>query len=488
MNYVQGTGKSLTIGSALVLAMMALAVAGTAIPAQAQDVYTPDSLTGGPNEPSEPAGLVAQGQDGNLYGYSYAGGNSTACKEKGCGTIYQMSTALGTPTVLYNFPTDDQCGLGLTLGTDGNFYGACTKGNGSGGKGHGYVFQFVPGTRKFNNLGSPEGTPSSRPIEATPGLFYGTTITGGNGYGTVYQITPPGPPTTIYTFTDNNPNYTYPNGPLLLGLDGNLYGTTQGSVKESRDCPPNCGAIYNISPTGGAPNFLYTFTGAPSDGATPTRGVIQGADGNFYGTTIFGGTDNLGTIFQWTPGSPPVILNNFTTTAYGIPRGLELGSDGNLYGDANDCSGCQDFGSLFEFEISNMQFNWIVMFSGKRGEYLGASPDSTLSHTLGTLYGVTENGGTDKDGVFYSLNINAPPFCRPQLTLGQVGSKIGILGQGFSSASQVYFGNDPNPVTPSTETGTFITVTIPAGAQTGLVTVITGSTTLQSLLPFHVQQ
>jgi uncharacterized repeat protein (TIGR03803 family) len=403
------------------------------------------------------------------------------------------------PTVLYNFLTYDDCGLGLTLGTDGNFYGACTKG---GANGHGYVFQFVPSSRAFNEYSfSHAGTPSSRPIEATPGTFYGTTITGGNGYGTVYQITPPGPPTTLYSFTvtDGNYNDAYPNGPLFLGTDGNLYGTTQAGTDSSARpfpmCPgTHCGAIYNISPAGGAPNFLYTFTGAPSDGGTPTRGVIEGSDLNFYGTTVQGGADNLGTIFQWTPGSPPVILYSFITSHYGYPRGLTELPYLNFYGDANGCSimkGCFDDGTIFEFTTTS-GFIPTVELMGKVAP-LGSFPDSTLSHTNGTLYGVTGTGGKYNDGVFYSLTPSEAPtdeetqFCRPQLPLGQEGGQVYILGQNFSqNSSEVYFGGVQATAVTVNETGTLITATIPPGAQTGPVTVNTGSTTLTSLLPFTV--
>ncbi len=501
MNYVQGSGKSLGVGTALFLVMIALAVAGGAIPAQAQNYSILYDFTGAPSDAGAPAGLVAQGVDGNLYGYSTSGG------QYGNGTIYQMSPSGGPPNVLYSFPTDDECGLGLTLGTDGNFYGACA---GGGSNGSGYVFQFTLGATQpvvlynFCKSGPPcsdGNAPSSRPIEGTPGNFYGTTLTGGaNKTGTVYQITSTGAFTSLYSFP-NDPNVSYPDGPLLLASDGNLYGTTQASTSDYPSCPPCGGAVYEISTDGKFFNVLHTFTGTPSDGATPTRGVIQGTDGDLYGTTVYGGFSqglNYGTIFQltltptgevktFTIPRPAFDDFSFTTSDYGHPRGLDQSSTGNFYGDANGCSikkGCYDNGSLFEITPAGT-FSWAHEFGGPPND--GADPDSTLSHTNGTLYGVTRGGGTDDLGVFYSLNFNAPEFCRPQITFGHQGDPIGILGQNFSSSSVVKFGGTQAEIV--TQTGTFITAKIPAGAKTGLVEVTTpgfNQPALYSLQAFRV--
>src|ERR1035438_6685456 len=119
MNYVQATVKSLGLVSALVLTVGALTLTGTVVPAQAQNFTVLHTFAGGASEPSGVSGDLAQGRDGNLYGASYSGG------EYNNGTIYKISPSSGTPVVLYSFPTSDRCGSGLTLGTDGNLYGAC---------------------------------------------------------------------------------------------------------------------------------------------------------------------------------------------------------------------------------------------------------------------------------------------------------------------------------------------------------------------------
>jgi uncharacterized repeat protein (TIGR03803 family) len=531
MNYVQGSGKSFGVGATVVLALMALAVTGTVM-AQPPTYAVFYNFDTSQTQPGGPSGLLAQGIDGNLYGYSDEGGNSTACKH-GCGTIYEITPCQGcTPTVLYSFASYDNCGWGMTLGSDNNFYGACQ----SGGAGYGYVYQFIPnpngtGPGTLNSLytfcknGPPcsDGAiPTSRPIEGRDGNYYLNTIEGGTGTctnangvpgcGTVVKLTyGTWDESVLRSFAPDN-NLINPSGVLTLGGDGNLYGTTQGGFYTARDfpiCGLNCGAVYEIT-TAGELTVLHTFQGQDSDdGATPTNGVIQGTDGNFYGTTEQGGANGLGFVYKMTANgrgdAPPIIPRSpfdysFTTTdaGYGVPRALMQASDRNFYGDARDCKtlgeyGCEYYGGIFEItrEGGASGFSWVHGFEGAKGQPPdGDNPDAKVSHTSGVLYGVTGQGGKYNDGVIYSITLNdveQPEFCRPQVLAGQAGGvPIGILGQGFGSSSVVTFGGVQATGVTVNATGTFLTATIPAGAQTGLVEVTTGTTTLTSLQTFYV--
>jgi uncharacterized repeat protein (TIGR03803 family) len=528
MNYAQSTGKSLCVGAALVLAMMALAV-GTVM-AQPPTYAVFYNFDASQSEPSGPSGLLAQGIDGNLYGYSDRGGTSTACKN-GCGAIYEITPCQGcTPAVLASFASYDNCGWGLTLGSDNNFYGACQ----SGGAGYGYVYQFIPNPNGTgpgtlnplynfckNGLPCSDGAiPTSRPIEGRDGNYYLNTIEGGTGTctnangvpgcGTVVKLTyGTWDESVVRSFAPDN-NLINPSGVLTLGGDGNLYGTTQGGFFTARDfpiCPPNCGAVYKIT-TAGDLTPLHTFTGNP-DGATPSNGVMQGTDGNFYGTTEQGGANGLGFVYKATPSGelttllkvPPSLFDySFTTTdaGYGVPRALVQASDRNFYGDARDCTklgeyGCEYYGGIFEITLEGgaSGFSWLHGFEGQNGQPPdGDNPDSKVSHTSGVIYGVTGLGGKYNNGVIYSITLNdveQPEFCRPQVLAGQAGgTPIGVLGQGFGSSSVVTFGGVQATGVTVNATGTFLTATIPAGAQTGLVEVATGATTLTSLQTFHV--
>jgi uncharacterized repeat protein (TIGR03803 family) len=495
MNYVLGARKSHGARVRIVLALVVSALAGMPIESEAQPTYSVlYKFQGGSTEPAEPVGILAQGRDGNLYGASFSGGTSTVCAG-GCGTIYRM-TLLGQPTVLYSFLTHDECGLGLTLGTDGNFYGGCTHG---GTRGHGYIFQFVLASASLNVLYnfcrqqncSDGATPSSRPIEGTDGNYYGTTQTGGAyGYGTVYRITPTRTHTILHSFnTDPNPNSIYPRGPLSLGSDGNLYGTTQGSTTNS--CSQNCGTVYTINNSGTFFEVLHTFTGAPDDGATPTHGLIQGIDGSFYGTTAQGGTFNLGTIFSMVldaGGRPSLeILHSFSLedSIQGIPRGIEQTSNGDLFGYAAGTK--KEDGSLFGITQEGGPLIYTYVFADHPGT--GDDPDSAASDTDGKLYGVTDSNGLVSKGVFYRLSsenpLLFPMYCRPQTIFGQEGRSVEILGQGFDSSSVVSF-NGVQATQIAVTGQAFITATIPRGARSGLVTVTTGSQTLTSLQNFYI--
>ncbi len=144
-------------------------------------------------------------------------------------------------------------------------------------------------------------------IQASDGNFYGTTQEGGaNGpdYGTVFKITPAGTLTTLYSFCpQSNCGGVLPRAALVQGADGNFYGTTtQGGSN-------GYGTVFKITAEG-ALTTLHSFTG--SDGRDSIAGLVQASDGNFYGTTSQGGADGYGTVFSITPGGTLTILHSFT--------------------------------------------------------------------------------------------------------------------------------------------------------------------------------
>src|SRR5208283_4562892 len=121
--------------------------------------------------------------------------------------------------------------------------------------------------------------------------FYGTTSHGGtNGDGTVFKISTNGALTSLYSFTGGNDG-AYPYAGLVQGSDGSFYGTTDEGGTNGGG-----GTVFKIS-TNGAFTSLYSFSGSGNDGANPQAGLVQGSDGNFYGTTSGGGTNGWGTVF-----------------------------------------------------------------------------------------------------------------------------------------------------------------------------------------------
>ena len=134
----------------------------------------------------------------------------------------------------------------------------------------------------------------------------------------------------------NGTNGSYPQAAVVQGLDGNLYGTTKtGGVG---DCPGNCGTIFKMTPQGEL-STVYEFCkkgGACIDGDYPVAALVLGKDGNFYGITGAGGANGLGTLYEITPGGTFTSLLSFSMNVDGADpgTGLAVGPDGNLYGTA----------------------------------------------------------------------------------------------------------------------------------------------------------
>jgi uncharacterized repeat protein (TIGR03803 family) len=147
----------------------------------------------------------------------------------------------------------------------------------------------------FGATGTDGTDPQASLIQASDGNFYGTTLNGGaNNLGTVFGITPAGVETVLYSFVGNGIDGTNPFARLLQGSDGNLYGTTPVGGANG------FGVVFKVSLTG-TETLIHTFAGGSSDGAYPQNSLIQGSDGNFYSTTLNGGTNNLGTVFKIVP-------------------------------------------------------------------------------------------------------------------------------------------------------------------------------------------
>jgi uncharacterized repeat protein (TIGR03803 family) len=231
----------------------------------------------------------------------------------------------------------------------------------------------------------------------------------------------------------------------------------------------------------GKVTLLHAFAGYPTDGAAPD-GIIQATDGNFYGTTGIGGANNLGTVFKMTASGKETVLHSFSTADGTDPNfPVVQATDGNLYGGTSDCipSCGSGNGTIFKVTLSGT-FSVLHTLAGSDG----TQPNYMFTHTNGIIYGWDFNGGVG-GGVFYSLNIGAAPFVSLESTSGKVGSKVGILGQGFKKTSVVKFGGVQAKSFTLTGT-TYITATVPAGAVDGKVTVTTGSTKLTSPQTFIV--
>ena len=147
-------------------------------------------------------------------------------------------------------------------------------------------------------------------MQGCDGNFYGTTEWGGaDNFGTVFKLTPGGVLTTLVEFTGTTGSNkgSYPRAGLVQGFDGNFYGTTYYGGAS------NFGTVFKLTP-GGVLTTLVEFTGTAGGniGINPNAGLVQGGDGNFYGTTYYGGASGIGTVFKLTPGGVLTTLVEFT--------------------------------------------------------------------------------------------------------------------------------------------------------------------------------
>lgn len=390
-------------------------------------------------------GGLVQGADGDFYGTTYNGGAQNS------GAVFKI-TPTGVLTILYSFCSQTNCTDGsnpyggLVQGSDGNFYGTTSLGGATAtavGAGSGTVFQITPGG-SFTTLYSfcsqmncSDGIgPRAGLVQGSDGNFYGTTFEGGttfygtNAGGTIFRISSTGAFTTIYNFCSQNSclDGEAPGAPLVLGSDGNFYGTTGSSGANYQG-----GTVFKITPTGEL-TTLYSFCSQSgcTDGANPEySGLVQASDGNFYGTTINGGTNGNGTVFEITSDGTFTDLYSFTCSSSSIcPNGrypyggLIQGSDGNLYGTTRAGGGNNgDFGTVFKMTLSGT-LTTIYSFCSQYNCTDGGQPYAPVIEGLdGDLYGNTSQGGTGY-GTVFSLATHL--LGNPSVTLSATSLNFGM--------------------------------------------------------------
>jgi uncharacterized repeat protein (TIGR03803 family) len=430
------------------------------------------------------AGLV-QASDGNFYGTTFWGGSQDS------GTIFKITPA-GVLTTLYSFCSLAKCADGsnphaaLMIGSDGNFYGTTSGGGVPNGGG---VFKITPSgtfTRLYSFCSQANCADGSSPeggvIQWTDGNFYGTTSAGGNaGAGTVFKLTPAGVLTTLYTFCSlaKCADGEFPYAGLALGSDGNFYGTTSGSE------PPTGGTVFKITPSG-LLTTLHRFCSLANcaDGEYPFAGVVQGADGNFYGTTEIGGANannvdcvfGCGVLYRITPNGSLSTLYNFCSNnncsdgAESI-AGVVQASSGTFYGTTFAGGSCltlaEGCGTVFTWSTKVPLPPTLAPSSVNFGNQ--AIDTSTTARTItiknvNTGYSILDLNGIKVTGnKDFAITSNA---CGPTLTAG-MGCKVSVTftptALGAESATLNVFDNAPgSPQTvPMSGTGIAQTVVTP---------------------------
>jgi uncharacterized repeat protein (TIGR03803 family) len=421
--------------------------------------------------------VMSQGRDGDLYSTIQNDGT------KNVGTVYKMTTG-GTPSTIYNFCTVTSCtdggypNGGATLGFDGNSYGTTT---GGGTHAAGTVFKVTPTGTLTTLWNFANGTDESAPLYTTllgqDTNMYGVSVGQYHGqYGAFFKVSSSGVFKALADFT--SANGALPNLPTQ-GTDGNFYGTTKfGGTK-------NLGVVYKITPAGKI-TVLHNFTGYVSstvyDGTYPLGVLVQGNDGDFYGTTYEGGAYNEGSVFKISASGVYTLLYSFhfVSPTFDGQRpwaGLVLGTDGNFYG-TTQFGGKNNSGTIFKITPAGnetVEYNFCSIAGCADGIY-PITP--VVQHTNGKFYGNT-TGNSLGGSVFYSLAMGLAPFAQLVLWSGKVGATAEILGQGLSGTSSVSFDGIP-ATTFAAVSNTYLTAKVPAGAKTGSVSVVTSGGTLIS--------
>lgn len=439
---------------------------------------------------------LVQGLDGNFYGTTPGGGDGTTCLPggSGCGTVFRVTPA-GALTVIYSFCTAGYptCADGfspgsLILGENGAFYGVS-----EGGVGSGNVFKITPAgvltsypLCTTDCFYSATGTGPVTLMQASSGVFYGTTSGGGPNAvgGAIFKMTPAGAFSPFYSFCETTcADGTDPQAPLSQGSDGNFYGTTAGGNSLNV-----YGTAFQITPSG-VLTTLHTFCSEANctDGANPYAGLVQGSNGAFYGATYRDGVYGGGVLFDITSTGSLTPLHDFGAQVSGgfEPYAtLTLATDGNFYGTTITEGAHQEGGTIFRIGATG-KFTTLYSFCAQTDCADGAEPYSgVFQATDGSFYGITPLGGANDLGAVFKLSVGLGPFVTLLPAMGKAGASIRILGTNLTGTTAVSFNGAAASFT--VQLPTLIVATVPA-ATSGKVEVITPSGTLSSNRVFRVQ-
>jgi len=305
----------------------------------------------GNNTPYAPAGSLIEGRDHSLYGTLSAGGNDTN------GGVFRLN----------------KDGTGFTV------------------------------LLRFTGSPADGSAPFGKLVEGSDGALYGTSYGGGSANtGTIFKLTSIGngayTDALLKSFAGSDG--ANPHAGLLLASDGLLYGTASAGGSNGH------GAVFKLSTNGTGYALLRSFLGSPSDGAQPQGELIEGTDGALYGTTARGGSNNLGTVFKIDKSGANHLVLKSLAAANGtnLVAGLVEGSDQMLYGTANG-GGANGFGTVFKLNKTGTVFSVLTNFPGVTGG--GQNPyGSLVQGTDGALYGTTYSGGASNEGTIFKLNTN----------------------------------------------------------------------------------
>ncbi len=346
---------------------------------------------------SDPQSSVIQASNGKLYGLTRLGGTNNI------GVIFEYDLATSTFTKKYDMiSANGQFPQGsLIEASNGRLYGVNRFGGASGA---GTLFEYNLSLSSYSVLisfSTAIGTnPQATPIQASNGKIYGTTLSGGSAAGgVIYEYDLSGSTySVVFNYTAASTG-NQPVGGIVQASNGKIYGTTnQGGAN-------NVGVLFEFNPTGNTYSVLSTMVSTL--GANPQAVLTQAANGKLYGTTRVGGANNLGTLFEFDPGTNSYTkLVDFSTANGTLPlAAVTQATNGLLYG-LTSAGGTQSVGVLYEYNISLNSYTKKIEFNTSSGGF----PQGSLLHAANDkLYGLSSAGGTSTAGVIfeYDMSLNA---------------------------------------------------------------------------------
>ena len=349
-------------------------------------------------------------QNGILYGTTYSGGNA------GGGTLFEYNLTTGINTTLHYFTGTGTDGLNpyaSVIYQNGILYGTTISG-GNANVGTLFKYNLTTGINTTLHSFTGTGTDGINPVASIiyqNGILYGTTISGGNtNGGTLFEYNlATNNYNTLYSFTGIAPDGENPYASVIY-QNGILYGTTLFGGNA------NGGTLFKYNLTTGINTTLHSFTGTGTDGIFPVASIIY-QNGILYGTTINdGGISDGGTLFKFDLTSSNFdILHFFTGAATdGLnPYASVIYQNGILYGTTRFGGGISDGGTLFEYDLTTGIINTLHSFTGPTTD--GSTPTASVIYQNGILYGTTLFGGNTSGGTLFSyeLPIQPPIICNP---------------------------------------------------------------------------
>jgi len=344
---------------------------------------------------------LCQASNGKLYGTTRFGGANNL------GTLFEYNPATNSYSVLVDFDgtnkgSDPQSSV--IQASNGKLYGLTRLG---GLSNVGVMFEYDLSTstfsKKYDMIAANGQFPQSSLLEASNGKLYGITRFGGaSGAGTLFEYNLSLSSYSVLT-SFSTAIGTNPQTPLIQASNGKIYGTTLAGGSGSG------GVIYEYDLSTSTFSVVFNYTAAVT-GNQPVGGIVQASNGKIYGTTNVGGANNLGVLFEFNPtGNTYSVLSTMASTLGGNPQAsLTQAANGKIYGTTR-VGGANNLGTLFEFDPGTNIHTKLFDFSATNGTF----PLSAVTQaTNGLLYGLTSAGGTQSVGVLYDYNISLNSYTK----------------------------------------------------------------------------